>query len=75
MKFSQQQKQLEANGKYFISNILFQPPQKKKSNSSRLESAKTHQWLYTDARSTMKMTWKLVTSSRRNFGLWCVNAV
>lgn len=56
--------------------FYFNPPQKKKkSNSSRLESAKTHQWLYTDARSTMKMKWKLVTSSRRNFGLWCVNAL
>lgn len=36
--------------------FYFNPKKKKKSNSSRLESAKTHQWLYTDARSTMKMT-------------------
>lgn len=34
MKFSQQQKQLEANGKYFISNILFQPPPQKKSQTA-----------------------------------------
>lgn len=36
--------------------FYFNPKKKKKSNNSRLESAKTHQWLYTDARSTMKMT-------------------